>query len=561
VQYAVFKEATSSYSMAKLDTPPSSHPDSRISSRANSPDHKASPARARRPPDVRRATWAVILIAAPCVVQAAVYLRYLLRLIAVRNETGYAEGVGIYGFLTTFHTGRLYLPPFEFPWNAQIYGPLFQILGAFFAQVFHGDPMPITIVLREISFASLVGALAIVGYLSWRFERRKTWVTMTVIIALACSWLAPTTSTARPDLPATFLILASLTACELAGEASGGFLVAGVLAAAAFLMKQTVAPLVLALFLERLWTRRFKNAAAFVVGGVAAALPILGYLWLRREPFLENFLSAGHAIRDWTSVPRAAWAGVLLNQIVVIGLCIALLGAAASWRNPRYRRVLLLTAFAWVFGVAGLANLGASSHYFILPWLLSMTLVPAGLNLLERWAERRLWIPAVLALVAAAIVIHQKSLLQVKPRGALDTSALTNLKVLSEIAYLEARTREPQLLDPFFYNELSKQKVWSDGPVRHKIDTEDYDLLLIAGKDGSSVSEFLVGGYRGNSLWSAAEIEEMRHHYRPLCETAGYLALVPLDRASPLISAQIAGVLNQPCRASSRLPHLSPGYT
>jgi hypothetical protein len=111
------------------------------------------------------------------------------------------------------------------------------------------------------------------------------------------------------------------------------------------------------------------------------------------------------------------------------------------------------------------------------------------------------------------------------------------------------------------YNQLSKQRVWSDEPIRQRIDAEAYDLLLIGGKDGTSDSEFLVAGFRGTSLWGADVVREMTLHYRVLCKTPDHVALVPLDRTSSLRTEDIAEIFNQPCRLTDRRPQVSPGYS
>jgi Glycosyltransferase family 87 len=508
-----------------------------------------------------RARWAILLIALPFAVQAIAYLRTLLQLVVAHNEAGYPEGVCVYGFLTAAQTNTLYLPPFNFPWNAQIYGPLFLMVGTFFAKVFHGDPTPTTVLMRFFSFAALLGSMALVGYLCWRLERRKSWAAVAVIMGLACFWLLPYSSTARPDTPSIFLFLAALVTYELAEGRGWIFFLAGVFGAFSFLTKQNTAPLLLALFLDCLLARRFKGAAIFVAGGVIASAPILGTLWFSHEPFLENFTVVKLAIRDWSSIPRTIMAFVAGNPIAVISICIALMGVGLSWREKRYRSVLLVTAFACLSHVAALANPGASWHYLMLPWILTMLFVPAGLRLLERWTVRQPWIPSALLALATIILIQQRRHLAIKPLTELNASVVGNLNMLSDIPYLELRSRQPQLLDPFLYNELSKQRVWSDMPIRQSIDAESYDLLLIAGKDGTSGSEFLVLGFRGTSLWGADVVKEMTLHYRVLCETPDHLALVPLDRTSSLRTADIAEIFNQPCRSTDRRPQVSPGYS
>src|SRR5271155_3275018 len=152
-----------------------------LSSDSNNPSSSWAMSRNNQNLHQSRAQWVVLSIALPFAIQAVAYLRLLLQLIVVRNEAGYPEGVCVYGFLTAAQTNRLYLPPFDFPWNAQIYGPLFLMVGTFFAKIFHGDPTATTVSMRALSFAGLQGSMAIVAFLCWRLERRKTWAAVAVI--------------------------------------------------------------------------------------------------------------------------------------------------------------------------------------------------------------------------------------------------------------------------------------------------------------------------------------------------------------------------------------------
>lgn len=505
--------------------------------------------------------WLVSLIALPSAIQAFFYLRLLFQLVSVRNEAGYPEGVCVYAFLTSFQTHKLYLPPLDFPWNAQIYGPLFFMVGAFVAKLFHGDPMATTVWTRAFSLLALLGSMALVAFLGWRYERRRTWSMLAIVFGLGCYWLVPYSACTRPDTPSIFFVIAALAVSEVAGERFWLLFLAGVLGAFSFYIKQSTSPLLLALLIDYLLSRRFRAIAAFISGGLAASVPIMLPLWLGHEPFLANFTIIKLAIRNWSSVPGAVASFMMVNQIAVIGLCIALLGCAAVWREKRYRAALLMTAFAWLSGVAGLANPGAGIHYLILPWILTMLFIPAGLKQLERLSARLVWIPVALFLLSTAILVHQKSLLSKSPPPPLDTGIIGSLNMLSGNPYIELRSRRPQLLDPFMYNELAKQGFWSDAPIRQNIDSESYDLLLLDGHDINNSTDFEITGFRGVSFWGGDVLKEMTLHYRVLCDTSNVLALVPANKNSSLTSADITEIFHHPCSASDRRPALTPGYS
>jgi hypothetical protein len=506
-----------------------------------------------------RAAVLVLLMFLPFLIQAIAYLRILFQSIFVRNDLGFPEGASVYAFLAAMRTGKLYASPFDFPWNEQMYGPIFYGIGSAFAKITHGDPMLTTILARSLSLAAFLGSVGLIGYLSWRLERRKLWTAVSVVLGLACTWAIPFCASARPDALSIFFILGALAIYQVAEGRSQLIFWAGVFGALSFLTKQNTAPVLLALALDSLIARRFKNLAAMIAGSVSVSTLILSALWLRHEPFLANFTAVGHAIMIWSAVIPVAINHMRTNQTAIIPISIAWLGAGLSWRREKYRAILLAVVFGCISNVAALANTGGGSNYLTLPWLLTILLVPAGLTRIEEWSQRSFLLPVGMTLLGALLLIHQRNLLLQPPAGDLDTGGVERLEVLSDLPYLEMRSREPHLLDPFYYHQLAVQHLWSVAPIMNKIDGEEYDLVVISGKDAPADSEFSIDGYRGTSYWGADILGELMSHYQVLCEVPGSLALVPRDRSDALHDSDIARIFRQPCRATSRRPQLAPG--
>jgi len=498
-----------------------------------------------------------LLIFLPFLFLAIFYLKTSFQQIFVRNDTSYPEGACVYAFLTAFRTGRLYSSPYNYPWNAEMYGPVFYLVGAACAKVARGDPTLTTVLARWLSFLSFLGSAGLVGFLSWRLGGLKLWTAITVVLGLACAWAAPFAS-ARPDNISIFLILGALTIYEVAQGRSRLMLWVGVLGTLSCLTKQSTAPVLLALAIDCLIARRFRNCAALVAGSMPVPFLILAMLWLRHEPFLPNFLVVGHAVFNWPGAVLAAFNLVRTNQIAVIPIALGLLGAGLSWKSVKYRPILLVGAFAWLANLAALANTGGAANYLILPWLLTMLLAPTGLARIEEWTRYSILIPLGLTLLGGFFLIHQRNLLPKLPAD-LDTYNVEKLKMLSSLSYLEMRSREPQLLDPLLYHHLSLQNVGSIAPIVQQIDNEEYDLIVIEGEDGPSDSEFLVKSFRGVSFWGADTLVPMASHYRALCEVQHFIALVPRDRSSILQDKDIGHIFGQPCRATVRVPQLAPG--
>lgn len=503
-----------------------------------------------------RTSLLVLLILLPFLILAMVYLVTSLHLVFARNDTTYPEGASVYAFLTALRTGRLYSSPFDFPFNVQMYGPVFYLTGLAFAKLAHGEPMMTTVLFRLLSFLSFLGSAGLVGYLSWKLEGSKRWAAASVVLSLACACSIPCSASARPDEFSVFLILIALAVYQAAEGRSRLAFWAGVLASLSFLTKQSTAPVFVALAIDSLIARRFRNAAALIAGSVPIPALICFALWLRHEPFLANFFAVRHAFGKWPLDFLVTF--VRLNEIIAIPISIALLGAGLSWRKEKYRAILLTCALALLAALAALANAGAAANYLILPWMIAVLLVPAGLAQIEVWARRSAMIPSGLTLLGGFLLIHQWNLLPPIPSD-LDATGLDKLKMLSDIPYLEMRSLEPQLLDPGYYHLLSLHDIWSIAPIVQQIDDEEYDLILIGGVDGPADSQFLVASWPGFSTRGTETLEPMMRHYRVLCEVPYHIALVPRDRSGTLKDKDITRIFGQPCRATGRVPQLAPG--
>lgn len=515
-------------------------------------------------PKASASTWLVSLIFLPFLIEAAVYLKALLQCIVARNDTTYPEGANVYVFLTALHTGHLYSSPLDFPLNPGIYGPLFYFIGTICAMVAHGDPTLTTRLARSLSLLSFFGSIGLIGYLTWRLEKLKRWTAITVVLSLACTWARPFAASARPDTISIFLILAALTVYVVAEGRSGLIFWAGVLGALSFLTKQTMAPMLLAPVIDSLIARRYKDAVALIAGSASMATIILSILWLRHEPFLANYTAEAHVVVKWLSAATTAINYMRTNQMAIIPIFIALVGAGLRWREKRYRVILLAAGAGCLLNIAALANLGGAENYLIMPWLMVALLVPAGLIQLEAWTGRSVLIPIGLTVLGMVLLIHQRNLVEIKVFRNLDTSTVGSMTMLTDLSYLEMRSRAPQLMDPAFYHHLSLQKAWADASILQRIDGGVYDLIILRGSDakgdaGSLDSTFSVLSYRGISNWGEDMLEAMRARYRTLCEVPGHIALVPRERFDALSAESVGQIFGQPCVASNRLPQVEAG--
>jgi hypothetical protein len=504
-------------------------------------------------------TLATLLISIPFLIEAVVILKLLVHAIFLRNETTYPEGVGIYAFLTTLRTGHLYSDPFQPPWNAQQYGPVFYFLGSVFAKLAHGAPMLTTELIRALSFLAFLGSVGLAGYLAWRLERRRAWVAFEIVLGLACVCATPFCASARADALSIFFILAALAVYQVAEGRTRLVFWAGVLGALGFLTKQSVGAVLLALAIDSVIAKRFRDTAALIGGSAVTTGLILSVLWLRHEPFLANFGVIQHASVQWPAAIPQAIRFVQFSLTSVVALGIAMVGVGQSWRDVSYRPVLLAIVFGCISSVAGLAIAGADANYLILPWFLVILMVPAGLGRIEESAQRSVWIPVGLTMLTCLFLFYQRSYFRKTPAQNLVTERVGDLRMLSDWPYLELRSRDPILLDPYFYHQLSLQGVWSIAPILASIDAREYDLILINGSHSSDQTEFTVHTYRGFSNWGPETLNAMQQNYQALCEVPGFIALVPKDRPDMVREENISEIFQQPCLATMRQLQIAPG--
>jgi hypothetical protein len=494
----------------------------------------------------------------PFVILAVIYLVFALRAISLRNDVTYPEGANVATFLTSLRTGRLYTSPFDPPYNAQIYGPIYYVAGLATAAMVQGSPMAVTVIWRLLTFLSFLGSAGLVGYLSWKLEGRKRWAAVAIILCLACPWSVRNSATVRPDALAIFLIIAALTTYQLARGRTGVIFLAGALASLSCLTKQTMVPALIALLLAPLSVRKFREASVFLAGAVAIAAPILCIFWIRREPFLANFLIMRHAVFDWRSGLMSLSDYLRAEKLAFIPISLAVYGAALKLGQEKYRAVLLFVCLISLSRLVAFANIGSAENYLVLPWFAMALLVPATLVRMEYWARYSILIPLGLSLLSGFLLIHRWGPLPTLPAN-LDVSKLRQMTILTDLPYLAVRSRKPQLLDPFLYHQFSLNKVWSSAPIVRQIDSEEFDLVLIAGENRQHHSEFLPLAVDGVSFWGHDTLKAMDSHYRSLCEVRSFVALVPRNRSVALNDRDIERLFGEPCRTVTPAVHVVSG--
>ena len=100
--------------------------------------------------------------------------------------------------------------------------------------------------------------------------------------------------TVRPDMLFLAVMLASLLwAVEGDSLGGAGYVLSGILAGLAFLIKQPGIAAPIAVLTILLCGKKFKSAALYAAGAGLPVVLVLGILLLRSGPFAEQFTSVG----------------------------------------------------------------------------------------------------------------------------------------------------------------------------------------------------------------------------------------------------------------------------
>jgi hypothetical protein len=492
----------------------------------------------------------VFLIFVPFLIQACRYLYVLVRCVTARTDVAYPEFANVYIFLHSASIGKIYADPFQLPLDPQIYGPVFYIFGAFIAKFAHGDPQKTAEIARFIAFVSLFVVAALVAAVCQRLEHVKRWTLAAVVLTFACTWSMPLFASVRADAAAVCVGFAAFAIYIPGKENRKHLFLAGVIASLAILTKQTLLCVPIALLLDMALSRRFRNAAIFILGMIPLPVVVFGSLILHGEHFYTSLVLNGRGqLLLGTCISTV---GFLIrgNENSLVVFAVAVIGAVAVRNDQRYRPVLLTCVISWVMGGVALANVGAASNYLMFPWLSLLPFIPRGIGKLEAWTLKSP-VPAIVLIAASAFLLyHQTNLWLGSAPGDLNPAAVVGHKMLSDVPYLETYSKEPQMLDPFFYSNLYGAHQWDPSIIEGQVENEKYDLLLF---EASKVKpgKYVTNIYRNVPYMASGLIDQVNGHYLIRCVTTKHAILVPKDRPDTIDWATVDQIFGEPCVKTS----------
>jgi len=190
----------------------------------------------------------------------------------------------------------------------------------------------------------------------------------------------------------------------------------------------------------------------------------------------------------------------------------------------------------------------------ILPWILLVLLVPEGLLTISRHAHAARYAVPILSLAALFIIFHERSELLLRPGKNIDASALKEIRLLSNLPYLEVRSKQPEIPDPFIYHAMELHHLWTMAPIAEEVNQEKFDLVILGVVPAPERKTMVVYSAGGVSQFGRPFVSTLNAHYGSflLCgdTTVNAIVLRPRHRESPQV-ADYEAFLEGTCKPSS----------
>lgn len=441
-------------------------------------------------------------------------------------------------------SGHIYPALNSSPYTAAPYGPLFYLGLEGIGKAAQGNPHRIRMLLRFLVFASylLVGLLAYALTRSAGASREAGLLACTA--ALASPYVLYWNVSARPDFPALLLsLLAVWVVARRESPKTGEMILAGVLCAAAMLIKQSfvAAPLAIALS----FLRSYRRLAVFVAAGTATGLSVIGYLLLRGAPVLQETLLIGHspiAIKPAIEL-LYFYLALGLGVVVLLGGCAGAIRALGSGRWPL---TLLGRYFILALAVAlvTLPQVGSDDNYLFEVWSIASILLACSIPEFELvW--RKMGQPLRIGATAALILLTAQSVHAIRhPHPRLRHyrfEDLRGLHIFSTNPNLTIAGKDPEFLSTFLTTILDQRGSWSPAGVVNEIHRQEFDVVFL------NLMGHKVSNWNGQLTLAPAIIRATDMSYRPLCATSWLLVMVPKTRPVAFSRSEASYTLHTSC--------------
>ncbi|HUN60954.1 MAG TPA: glycosyltransferase family 39 protein [Candidatus Sulfotelmatobacter sp.] len=503
---------------------------------------------------------AFVALVSYCVVGALKVNTESVKAIGSRLDTSIPEGANVYTALRAGATGQLYISYNQRPHVEQPFGPLFYVVMASIARVSHLDVDVTTRRIRTMTYGCYLASALMVFLICRKLGSPASLAAIAAVMLLAQPDFLGWNITARPDLLALLLMLGSLLLALKMDEHRWLFVVlAGLLAALAFLVKQPGAAVGLAIGLVLLWRKEFVRLALF---SVAAAVPIVvmfSILVLRKEQFWEQYTSIGNAY--WSLKGGFQYLGQLMAQpYYIVPVCIGVAGLLACLKMGKaWQFAAAFLVVTCLTGLAGLPQIAGSTNY-LLPGLAGCCLVaPAAMQLFQR--EPRLQFSAVVLVPALLCAgwsgVQSADMYARSVRGVPETVSfvpLQSARVLTDMPMLSLRGKDPEFLDGFSTHSLELTGHWTSAPIVEELRRRQFDVVILGRLTPRAiffphpVAYREVASWRGISEFSPEVIAALNENYNVYCATTTAVVLKPIDRTPNIPADYFTAFVGRSCK-------------
>jgi len=394
----------------------------------------------------------------------------------------WAQGLPLY---TDYRIAPYLITTFPPPWY-------YCLAGAYRIGLSTLDSM--TLFGRILSLTSLF-AVAILAYL---WNRRRGFPISLAILSptflLSFPVLIPWAVTARPDFPA---LLFSLLAVLLVGEEAGvsWTFLAGLLAGLSFLFRHSsiAAPVAIGLWL--LVSRQWKAVAALCSGWFLAVVPLLWHFEITSHGLLRQNLSGSNF--GTLSLQNAHHVLMLIflgdwHQFAAALFALGFFGFLQCVRRQTRSYQLISIYFTTSLGLGFIGSMlaGASTNYYFETAIIASILVVPGLMKLQETWPKGSPVASFMVLVFIVWLVpsldYERWLIfgEKRPdyRGVLPLIA--HRPILTDIAYLGARSTYPEFLDPVSLTLAERAGHWSSEPLVKAVRNKQFEMILLFEPNG-----------------------------------------------------------------------------
>jgi hypothetical protein len=462
-----------------------------------------------------------------------------------RGDVTSPESAVVYTGIQASRTGWIYSDINSYPYTAPAYGPILYVALGALARAQHADFDSVLLSGRIIVFLSFLALGPLVYFCTVRAGASHPGIG--VLAALGALNFRGWSTSVRPDVPALALELLGLY-FALPGKtrAAWRIVVSGLCVAAAVLLKQSMFLAAVSILFWLLTRRQFRDAAIFVASSLIPVSVTLGILSMN-QPVLETMMLLRHAPRDFGTMVYLA-AHSLPYSLLLLALGLA--GVFLRRGNDSFRLLKIYFVLAWTLSPAMMLQVGADINYLLEGWVACALLAPVAIDGLESlWptlACGSRWALVATVLIGAGLMgwgLRRGSPVHEYPRAA----QLERLTVLSDIPYLSAHSRRPELLDPFMNESLTGSGHWSPRPILANIEMQDYDAVFLRTNDGA------VETWRGMPRFDPSILTALDQNYDVLCLARSTAVLAPRKRR-PLDVQRASEILNDSCTAAPAGP-------